>query len=230
MRVPAPVRPLPAGVAAALACAAAGLVGTAGAQAAGPQTSEVRVEARVAPGPAPTARRPRPVTLDVGLRWELPKDEERVTLQRLVMRFPRGAVYNGARTPACPAERIARGGPAACPKGSVVGRGSAKADADLTPTRPRITVVNGGGSIVWFWVQLSNPAAVNVAVPGRIRRIGGRWSYELTVDIPGTLQIVAAIPVYLREMTVTAGKGDWIAVTRQPTAISTTTTLGPPHA
>jgi hypothetical protein len=223
MRARALRRSLSLGVVAALASATV-------VEAAGPQTSEVRVEARVAPGAAPTARRPRPVTLDVGLRWDLPKDEERVTLQRLVMRFPRGAVYNGGRTPACAAERISRGGLDACPKGSIVGRGSAEADADLTPTRPRITVVNGGPRRVWFYVTMTNPASIAVAVPGRIRRIGGRWSYELTVDIPVTLQIVAGIPVYLREMTVTAGRGDWIAVTRQPTAISTTTTLGPPRS
>jgi hypothetical protein len=216
------LRPLLVGAVTALASATA-------VQAAGPQTAEVRVEARVAPGAAPTPSRPRPVTLDVGLRWELPRDEARVTLQRLVMRFPRGAVYNGARTPACAAARIQRGGPSACPKGSIVGRGGAKADADLTPTRPRIVVVNGGRDRVWFFVTMSNPASIAIAVPGRIRPIGGRWSYELTVDIPGTLQVVAGIPVYLREMTVTAGKGDWIAVTRAPTAISTTTTLGPPQ-
>jgi hypothetical protein len=209
--------------------AVAALASTTAVEAAGPQTSEVRVEARVAPGAEPSARRPRPVTLDVGLRWELPRDEEGVTLQRLVMRFPRGAVYNGGRTPACAAERIARSGPSACPKGSIVGRGSAKADADLTPTRPGITVVNGGPRRVWFHVTMTNPASIAVAVPGRIRRIGGRWSYELTVDIPGTLQVVAGIPVYLREMTVTAGRRDWIAVTRQPTAIAVTTTLGPPR-
>jgi hypothetical protein len=223
MRARVLLRLLPMGAVAALAAAPA-------ARGAGAQTSEVRVEARVAPGAAPTARRPRPVTLDVGLRWDLPRDEDRVTLQRLVMRFPRGAVYNGGKTPACAAERIERSGPQACPKGSVVGRGSAKADADLTPTRPRITVVNGGPGRVWFYVTMTNPASIAVAVPGRIRPVGGRWSYELTVDIPGSLQVVAAIPVYLREMTVTAGRGDWIAVTRQPTAISTTTTLGPPHA
>jgi hypothetical protein len=212
-----------------LPAALAALVVTPAVEAAGPQTAEVRVEARVASGAEPTARRPRPVTLDVGLRWELPKDEERITLQRLVMRFPRGAVYNGGRTPACAEERIARKGPSGCPKGSIVGRGSAKADADLAATRPRITVVNGGPNRVWFWVTMTNPASIAVAVPGRIRRIGAPWSYELTVDIPGTLQVVAGTPVYLHEMTVTAGRGDWIAVTRQPTAISTTTTLGPPR-
>lgn len=223
MRPRALLHPLPVGAVLLLASAAV-------VRAAGPQTTEVRVEARVAPGPAPAPKRPRPVTLDVGLRWDLPKDEARVTLQRLVMRFPRGAVYNGARTPACREATIVASGPAACPKGSVVGGGSTKADADLAPTTARITVVNGGAARIWFYVQMTNPAVVDVAVPGRMRRIGGRWSYELTVDVPPELQVVAGTPIYVRELTVRAGKGDWIAVTRQPTAVSATTTLGPPRS
>jgi hypothetical protein len=223
MRVRAVLRPL--GLALAATAVAVPLV-----QAAGPETTEVRVEARVASGPAPTARRPRPVTLDVHLRWDQQKDENRGTLQRLTMLFPRGAVYNGGRTPACRQETVVRRGVAGCPKASVVGRGFALADADLAPTRPTITVVNGGAKIVWFVVQMSNPANVTEAIPGRIRRVGGRWSYDLTVDIPGTLQVVAATPIFVKEMTVRAGKGDWIAVTRAPTAVSTTTTLAPPHS
>jgi hypothetical protein len=208
--------------------AAAGAVTAPLVHAAGTETAEVRVEARVARGPAPTVRRPRDVTLDVGLAWRTTGDGERRTLQRLVMLFPPGAVYHGARTPSCSLERISGDGPAGCPKGSIVGRGTVDADADLAATTARITVVNGGARRVWFYTQMTNPAVVDVPVEGRIRRLGGRWSYELTVDVPGQLQVVAGTPIYVKRMRVTAGRGDWLSVTRAPTAISTTTTLAPP--
>lgn len=193
-------------------------------------TTQADVSARLAPGAAPTPRRPRVVTLDVRLAWgwDAAPAVPRQTLQRLVMRFPKGSIYRGARHPRCAAQTLLLKGVAGCPKGAVVGRGSARADADRVPTTARITVVNGGGDRVLFYTEMENPAIVQVPVEGRIRRTSGAWAYELTVDIPGELQVVGGIPIFLRDLRVTAGRGDWLAVSRPPTAIGVTTVLGPP--
>ncbi|WP_210492177.1 hypothetical protein [Patulibacter sp. SYSU D01012] len=230
-----PSRPAPSRTAALVAAGAALLVAAAGGGAAPARAASITttadVAARLAPGPAPTARRPRAVTLDVSLAWGWDADVgvPRQTLQRLVMRFPRGSLYRGGDRPSCSADRIRRAGIAACPKAAIVGRGRVRADADTVPTTARITVVNGGGTRVLFFTEMENPAIVQVPVEGRVRRTSGRWAYELMVDIPGELQVVGGIPIFVRDLRVTAGRGDWLAVSRPPTAIGVTTVLGPPR-
>ena len=49
-----------------------------------------------------------------------------------------------------------------------VGSGSGTAYADTVITRPKITVVNGGGDRVYFYTVLNNPARVQVPVIGYV--------------------------------------------------------------
>ena len=132
------------------------------------------------------------------------------------MLFPKGGQYNGARFPKCSANTLARKGVSGCPKGSIMGTGSGKAMADDVPTYPKITVVNGGARRVYFYTVLTNPARVQTPVVGRISKLRGKWSYRLEAEIPRSLQIVAGVPIVLHELTMSAGKGDWLATTACP--------------
>ncbi len=95
------------------------------------------------------------------------------------------------------------------------GRGSAFADTEIT--YPKITVVNGGKTKVFFYTVLNNPARVKAPVVGTITEYKtGRWGYKLHIVVPRTLQIVAGVPIALRTLHVEAGRGDWIATTGCP--------------
>jgi len=115
---------------------------------------------------------------------------------------------------------LSHGGPSKCPPHSIMGSGTGKALADNVVTIPKITVINGGATKVWFWTVLQNPARVQAAVPGTITKMSGKWAYKLTFKVPTSLQIVAGIPITLDNLKVTAGgksyAKDWLATTSCP--------------
>jgi hypothetical protein len=146
----------------------------------------------------------------------VPDQYEPPLVQNVDVWFPQGGVYNGAKFPSCSENTLARKGLRACPKGSIMGSGTARATADTVFTYPKITVVNGGGSKVFFYTVMNNPARVQAPVPGTITKLHGRWSYRLHATVPRVLQIVAGIPIILQDLRVSAGRGDWVATTSCP--------------
>lgn len=162
-----------------------------------------------------TPAHPRGVRLTVTFGWsQLGED---VTSFRLW--FPRGSVYNGARYPTCAQATLARLGPSGCPRGAIMGGGTGSALADTTITRPRITVVNGGANTVYFYTVLNNPARVQEPVVGHITRLHGRYAYELSSTIPQNLRVVAGVPINLTSLVITAGHGNWLALSAAPAGI-----------
>jgi hypothetical protein len=64
---------------------------------------------------------------------------------------------------------------------------------DLHPS-PRVTVINGGATKMYFWTVIQNPAHVQAAVPGTITELSSpRWSFGVML-----------------------GRDDWIATTSCP--------------
>ena len=137
--------------------------------------------------------------------------------------FPPGSQYNGARYPSCSPNKLDAGGPAACPKGSIMGSGEGIAFAASTTTRPKITVVNGGAKEVLFYVVMNNPARVRKAVIGHITKVSGKFAYHLSAVIPQELRVVAGVPIKLTSLKITAGKGKWLAITSAPSGIEVDT-------
>jgi hypothetical protein len=131
--------------------------------------------------------------------------------------LPKGWIYNGAEHPACTSAKLNSGGPAMCPPESIMGGpGGGIAPPDLNPP-PRVTVINGGPTKMYFWVVMQNPARVQAAVPGTITKLNSpRWSYRLHADNPRSLQIVAGIPITPASFRASFGRGDWIATTSCP--------------
>jgi hypothetical protein len=198
-------------------CAAA--VGTAVAQDGATNSSgtALTVDATVSPNKAGTNKKPQPVKLKVKVHWETAVEVEKPVTQSATVFFPPGSLYNGAKHPKCSQNVLARKGPAGCPKGSVMGKGSGVAYADDVYTKPQITVVNGGKSAVYLYTVMTNPARVKAPVPGKITKLSsGPWAYKLELTVPRTLQNVAGVPIALRDVSVTAGKGDWLATTSCP--------------
>ena len=185
-----------------------------------PSPTELSVDARVSPNDAGTKRKPQGVTLTVTTHWETPEGLPRPVVQRALVLFPKGSVYNGGKYPKCSKAALAREGLGACPTRSIMGKGSADAWADTVLVHPKITVVNGGRNRVYLYTVLTQPARVQAPVDGILRKRTGKWAYELELLVPTVLQRVAGIPIQLRDFTVTAGRKrgrtDWLATTSCP--------------
>jgi hypothetical protein len=175
---------------------------------------------KVTPTNGGTVKKPQPHIINVRAHWETPGDVERPIVQRFLVQFPQGSVYNGKKYPKCSENVMARKGVKACPKGSIMGKGTGDAYADQVITHPIITVVNGGQDKVFFYTILNNPARVQAPVLGKITYLGksGKYAYKMDVHVPDVLQVVAGVPIALRDLNVTAGSTtkDWVATNKCP--------------
>jgi hypothetical protein len=190
---------------------AAGAASVAIAQSA--SSTVLTVKATVSPSKAGTKKHPQGVKLVVKTTWTTPGDVDKPVIQNAFVLFPKGSLYNGAKYPKCSQTVLARKGPKACPAGSIMGTGTGSAFADTVLTHPHITVVNGGATRTYLYTVLDNPARVQAPVPGVITKMTGKWAYKLTLTVPQSLQIVAGVPIALRDLTFKVGRKDWLATT-----------------
>ena len=198
--------------------AVAGLLAVMGATAAiaAVTAPKVTVDAQISPNKAGTSKHPQGEQLNVNIKWQSLGAADQPIVQKFDILFPKGSLYNGGKYPSCSYQRLNAAGPAACPKASIMGKGTGNAYADTVITHPKITVVNGGKSRVYFYTVLNNPARVQAPVVGQISRIGGKYAYKLHVTVPQVLQVVAGVPIELTSLTVKAGKQSWLATTACP--------------
>jgi hypothetical protein len=134
-----------------------------------------------------------------------------LVLQRDVLRFGRGARYNGALFPSCSVARIraAHGRLSACPPGSKVGSGVAtgRAVAVGVTSSGRVTIFNGpGGRSVTINVLVVRPALIEATYSAPVRRLhAGRWAYELDETVPPELQTVLDGDIVITRLDFVAG-------------------------
>ncbi|MCW2983283.1 MAG: hypothetical protein JWR63_853 [Conexibacter sp.] len=178
---------------------------------------KITTRVKVTPNKAGTPKHPQGVKAEVWGTIDIPHDVDPPLVQSVDVWFPKDGIYNGTKFPTCSGAKMAHSGPSICPARSVMGHGTAVADADGVKTRPTVTVLNGGRDKVWFYVVLQHPARVAEPVRGTITKlIGSRWGYKVHVDIPRNLQIVAGIPLRVDSFHGIVGRGDWIATTHCP--------------
>ena len=135
--------------------------------------------------------------------------------------FPKGSVYNGAHEPRCSAHtlRAASAERAVARRARSWARGGGNAFADRVITHPKITIVNGGPNVAYFYTVLNNPARVQDPVPGHITRLHGNYTYHLHVTIPQDLRVVAGVPIKLTLLHIVAGRGKWLELTSAPQGV-----------
>ncbi len=85
----------------------------------------VTVTAKVTPNKAGTRRHPQGARLNTTIKWEQLGSAAQPIVQTFDVLFPKGSLYNGARTKSCSYGRLNADGPKACPKASIVGSGPA---------------------------------------------------------------------------------------------------------
>jgi hypothetical protein len=175
-----------------------------------PVTS-ITVDAKVTPNKAGTKRNPQGVTLSGRIRWESEEGIEPPIVTAFDTLISKGGVYNGGKYPKCAMAKVNRSGPGACPKKSIMGSAKGSAYADDVITRPKVTFVNGGAKNICAYTVLTNPARVRTCVPGKITKLSGnsKWGYRVVFRVPRSLQVVAGVPIALRELSWTVGGKPW---------------------
>lgn len=174
------------------------------------------IEVEVKPRKAGTPEKPQGMRLGLALKLGSPKGVEPPTLQSAEVGFPPGSRFGGADRPVCSERTLEQGGPEACPPLSLMGRGSAATYADTVKSTARITVVNGGPDTVYLWTELDRPVRSEAAIVGTIEENGSDEGLRLKLKVPDKLQLVAGIPIGMRELEIDAGRGNWLATTQCP--------------
>ncbi len=206
----------------AIVAVAAGAIAVAPTVAQNTADTTVTVDAKVSPNKAGTPKKPKGVQLSGKIKWTSSAEVEPPVITKFDILFGKGGVYNGGKYPKCSAKKLndkKKGGPDNCPKESIMGSATGLAYADLEPTRPKVTVVNGGAKGICFYTVLRNPARVQRCVPGKVKKLsGGR--YRVTITVPEVLLVVTGVPIALREINFKVGNKpyakDWIATTGCP--------------
>jgi hypothetical protein len=204
---------------AAIAALSFAAVGPAVAQTPAPQT-EISGTAKVSPSKAGTKKNPKTVGLNVNMKWQTsgPDGENKPIVQKVVIDFPKGSLYNGGKVAKCTASQLARKTPQQACKNAIMGQGTGSAWADTAEAGPKFTLVNGGAKQIFLYTTLQNPAAIAAPVPGSVVKYKG--GYRLTLKVPQSLQVVAATPISLRSVNIktnaAAKKAGWLQTTSCP--------------
>lgn len=173
------------------------------------------VDVTVTPSKAGTKADPQGVTLDVRLELKSPRGVQPPATVGATLDLPAGTEIDGGAYPSCDLDALRRGGAGACPKGSVMGRGSVRGLADTSPAIGDVVVVNGGEDHVWLFTTLTNPVRVQDVIEGDLHPLDGGGT-QLALAIPQSLQVVAGVPITLRELRLQAGRDTWLSTTSCP--------------
>jgi len=120
--------------------------------------------------------------------------------------LPKTGAWNGGKYKTCSLPTLRRKGPSACPKESIIGKGSGVAFADNVDAKPDVVIVNGGKSKVYGYTTLYRPTLVKEPVIAKINKLSGsKWGYKVTFRVPENLQIVTGIPITLRKLHLEVG-------------------------
>lgn len=150
-----------------------------------------------------------PITLKFNTKFAQPVGGK-FKLQKLVFKFPHGAVVNGKLFPSCAADKLSRahGQLSACPKGSKIGGGKAVGTAvDIGVTSSGIvTIFNGpGGKSVTLNVNIVTPALINVTMKVPLQKTSGKYAYVTTVPLPDSLQTILDGPIVVKSIDTKIG-------------------------
>jgi hypothetical protein len=183
-----------------------------------PQT-QVEANAQISPNKAGTKKNPQGVKLSGTVKWTSEAGVEPPIITAATAYIGKGGSYNGGKYPKC-SKATLQSKPSKCPKGSIMGAGSGSAFADTVITRPKVVFYNGGANWMYLYTTLFNPAFVQEPVPAKISKISGKWNYKVRITVPENLQIVAGVPIALRDFKYSVGgkkyAKDYITTTSCP--------------
>ena len=183
-----------------------------------PQT-QVEANAQISPNKAGTKKNPQGVKLSGTVKWTSEAGVEPPIVTAATAYIGKGGTYNGGKYAKC-SKATLQSNASKCPKKSIMGAGSGSAFADTVITRPKVVFYNGGAKWMYLYTTLFNPAFVQEPVPAKISKVSGKWNYKVRITVPENLQIVAGVPIALRDFKYSLGgkkyAKDYITTTSCP--------------
>ncbi|MDO8188054.1 hypothetical protein Q5424_12060 [Conexibacter sp. JD483] len=176
---------------AGVSLAAIGLT-AATAQAGEPTDMVQKLDVKITPGKSGTAKKPKPAAINVVIQSPT---ENPATSDTVVVKFAKGVTFNNRAFPTCsPATIKATRSLSSCPKGSIVGRGTARALGLVNSTRVnstlKVTAVNSPGNSLQLFVETTVPIDIAAPISGKLVKSKGDYGWQLNVKIPDELQEV----------------------------------------
>lgn len=167
-------------------------VTAASAQAATPVEMVQQLRVGIAPSKAGTKSRPKAASIDVTIQSPT---QTPATTKTVDVFFGKGVRFNNRAFPTCSLRVInASRSLSKCPKGSIVGRGRARAIGFLSgqpvPEALKVTAVNSPGDTLQLFVEGSNPLQIAAPITGKLTKASGRYGYKLAVRLPQDLREV----------------------------------------
>ncbi|HTZ87703.1 MAG TPA: hypothetical protein VMB05_13635 [Solirubrobacteraceae bacterium] len=104
--------------------------------------------------------------------------------QTITLFLPGGVRVAGASMPKCNPQALEKSGPAACPKGSSIGSGTATGWTlgQLWPLT--LTLYNGPGGSLLSYVTATSPVKIETVVEGHVTSPGNPYGEEIANTIP----------------------------------------------
>ncbi|MDO8209193.1 hypothetical protein [Conexibacter sp. CPCC 206217] len=149
---------------------------------------------RVTISPAKSGTSRAPKAASIGVTIQSPTSEP-ATTETVSVSFGKGVEFNNRAFPTCSLQTInANRSLSKCPRGSIVGKGTARAIGFLNGTRVpetlRVTAVNSPGNTLQLYVAGTNPLPIAAPITGRLVKASGKYGYKLNVRLPQDLQEV----------------------------------------
>lgn len=150
-----------------------------------------------------------------------PPSESLPITNRIDLFVPERFRSAGAKLPKCGQATLEGKGPKACPKGSIVGNGTALGytilGGQFVIEHLTLTIFNGQGGALLTWVEGLSPVVIETAVPGLIGKPAG-FGQELSFTIPhGLLEPLPGASGWLQTLKARlSGKVGWLRTTSCP--------------
>ncbi len=173
-------------------------VTAASAQAADPTDMVQELRVGISPARAGTKRKPKAAAITVTINSPT---ENPAATKEVDVYFGKGLEFNNRLFPSCSTATINRSQSIeGCPKGSIVGKGRARATGftagQKVPEELTVTAVNGTSNQLHLFVEGSNPVAIASPLTGRLSKARGPYGYKLAVTIPENLRNVSPGVIY----------------------------------
>lgn len=147
----------------------------------------------IRPTKSGTAKKPKPAAIGVTISSPTP---EPAATESVKVLFGKGIRFNNRSFPTCSLKAIKSSKSIArCPKGSIVGKGSARAigfpgGGTELPESLSVTAINSTGNSLLLWVVGTAPLPVADALVGKLGKASGKYAHRLDVTIPKALREV----------------------------------------
>ncbi len=147
---------------------------------------------KISPAKAGTKKKPAAAGIHVTIRNSAATP---ATTETTTISFGKGISFNNTKFPTCSVSKInTTKSVTGCPKGSIVGKGTATADGLLAgqsiPENLTVTAVNAPSNTLVLFVKGSSPLQIAGALTGKLSKTGGKYGSKLAVTIPSFLREV----------------------------------------